>query len=416
MIEIDSTSRRTFLRAAGISLALPALEAYADDKKPAGAKAQRLVCIGSNLGFYKPAFYPKETGYGYSPSTLLAHTHRHRRDYTVLSKFDHRAGNGHGNWDNFLCGKQKGTISLDQLAAEVIGEHTRIPSLQLCAGGLPSIQRLSYSRQGVPQPMINRPSVVYNKMFVSSANRARTDHLLRSGKSALDTVRKDAARLQQRVGTADREKLDEYFTSLREVERRMGRQLEHLKKGNAKTVDYQLPPYDPVAPTLMLEAEQIMFDLIAIALETDSTRVAAMFLAGLGQVFTLDGVTLQAGYHALSHHGGDQDLIRDLVRVEEEHMKCLDRFLTQLKQKKDVQGRPLLDSTIVLFGTGMGDASRHANNDLPTIVAGGGFKHGRHLQAGKDQLLGDVFLTILHQLGIEADRFSNATRGLSELV
>ena len=111
-----------------------------------------------------------------------------------------------------------------------------------------------------------------------------------------------------------------------------GRQLEHLAEG-VQEVDYELPPYDPIAPTLMLECEQIMFDLIALALQTDSTRVATLFIAGLGQVFTLDGQTLRAGYHALSHHGNDPDLIRDLVRVETEHMKCLARFLTQLKTK-----------------------------------------------------------------------------------
>lgn len=159
-----------------------------------------------------------------------------------------------------------------------------------------------------------------------------------------------------------------------------------------------------------------MFDLMALALQTDSARVATLFIAGLGQVFTLDGQTLQAGYHALSHHGNDPDLIRDLIRVETEHMRCLDRFLTQLKQKTDHEGQPLLDSTVVMFGTGMGDASRHSNRDLPTLVAGGGFKHGQHIAGDlKDDslLLGDVFISILKQMGIETDRFSNASHGVS---
>ena len=129
----------------------------------------------------------------------------------------------------------------------------------------------------------------------------------------------------------------------------------------------------------MLECEQIMFDLMALALQTDSTRVATLFIAGLGQVFTLDGKTMRAGYHALSHHGNDPDMIRDLIRVETEHMRCLNRFLDQLKEKTDAEGRPLLDTTIVMFGTGMGDASRHSNRDLPTLVAGGGFQHGKHI-------------------------------------
>ena len=162
-----------------------------------------------------------------------------------------------------------------------------------------------------------------------------------------------------------------------------------------------------------------MFDLMALALQTDSTRIATLFIAGLGQVFTLDGQTMRAGYHALSHHGNDPDLIRDLIRVETEHMKCLSRFLTQLKQKTDVDGRPLLDTTIVMFGTGMGDASRHSNRDLPTIVAGGGFKHGQHIAGDlKDDslLLGDVFISIMNQLGIETDTFSNAKNGVSQIM
>ena len=165
----------------------------------------------------------------------------------------------------------------------------------------------------------------------------------------------------------------------------------------------------------MLECEQIMFDLMALALQTDSTRIATLFIAGLGQVFTLDGKTLRAGYHALSHHGNDPDLIRDLVRVETEHMLCLNRFLNQLKEKTDTDGRPLLDTTIVMFGTGMGDASRHSNRDLPTLVAGGGFQHGQHIaNADNSLLLGDVFISILRQLGIETDSFSNATSGIDK--
>ncbi|MEM1441796.1 MAG: DUF1552 domain-containing protein [Verrucomicrobiota bacterium] len=182
-------------------------------------------------------------------------------------------------------------------------------------------------------------------------------------------------------------------------------------------MNYELPGYDPVAPTLMLEAEGIMYDLMALALQTDSTRVATMFLAGLGQVFTIGGETLQAGYHALSHHGNDPDKIRELVKVEREHMKCLAKFLEQLKTKTDAEERSLLDSTIVLFGTGMGDASRHSNRDLPTLVAGGGFQHGQHIAGDPDSdkslLLGDLYITIMQRLGIEQDEFSNATRNMN---
>jgi hypothetical protein len=412
-------NRRRFLRASGVCLALPMLETFAEADKQSTfnkkAPAKRLICIGSNLGYYRKAFYPKKAGRNYEASTLLSFTDKHRNDYTVFSGLDHRAGNGHVNWDNFLCGPRTGKISLDQIVTESIGEQTRIPSFQLCAGGLPSIQKVSFNRQGIPLPMTNYPSVVYKKLFSSAEDRKRTDYLLSSGKSSLDTVLDESKVLARKVSQADRDKLREYYNSVREVEKRMVRQRVYLKKKPIK-VDYKLPGYDPVAPSLMLEAEDIMYDLMALAFQTDSTRVATMFLAGLGQVFTLDGTTLQAGYHALSHHGNDPEMIRDLVKVESEHMKCLNRFLNQLKDKKDAQGQALLDSTIVLFGTGMGDASTHNNSDLPTLVAGGGFKHGSHISNnrnnGKAHILGDLYITILNQLGIEASSFANAKRAL----
>lgn len=409
--------RRNLLKGAGLSVALPCLEStqplvaddsHTSDQTPA---AKRLVCIGSYLGLHRPAFYPQQTGVDYETSPLLSQLASNRDNFTVFSGFDHQAANGHKNWDNYLCGKTIGDVSLDQIAAKQIGASTRFDSIQLCAGDIPP-QRMIFTDAGVPLPMVNRPSVLYHKLFASADSRARSEYLLRSGRSALDVVGEDAKRLQQQVSHADRHKLSEYFSSLRDLEDRMSRQLKHLATSDVQ-VDYELPAYDPVAPTLMLECEQIMFDLMALALQTDSTRVATLFIAGLGQVFTLDGKTMRAGYHALSHHGNDPDLIRDLIRVETEHMRCLNGFLNQLKQKTDSEGRPLLDSTIVMFGTGMGDASRHSNRDLPTLVAGGGFQHGQHIKnADKTHLLGDVFISILRQLGLETSSFSNASRGL----
>ena len=422
--------RRFLLKSAGAFLALPALRSLSSSHHAAGAveektqaaekqsaKAKRLICIGSNLGLYRKAFYPATNGRDYEPSELLKPIDAHRDDFTVFSGLDHRAGNGHNKWDNYLCGQTIGSYSMDQMAADVVGRNTRFASLQLCAGDIPR-QKMVYTRHGVPLPMINRPSVVFNKMFASADDRARTEYLIKSGRSTLDQLRDEAKSLKKNVNAADRQKLEEYFQSLRDLEQRMGRQLNHLVD-DAPKVDYELPPYDPIAPTMMLECEQIMFDLMALALQTDSTRVATLFIAGLGQVFTLDGVTMRAGYHALSHHGNDPDLVRDLIRVETEHMKSLGRFMTQLKEKKDIDGQPLLDSTIVMFGTGMGDASRHSNRDLPTLVAGGGFKHGQHVAgdpADDSMLLGDLFITILNQLGVRKESFGNATRGVGHLI
>lgn len=415
---IQYSGRRAFLKTGGLTLALPLMQ-QAEAQAVAGPqpldsespKAKRLVCVGSNLGLYRPAFYPRATGADYELTPLLTELQEHRDSFTVFSGFDHRAGNGHKNWDNYLCGKEVGSHSLDQIAASKLCMTNRIPSMQLCAGDIPQ-QKMAFTEAGVPLPMVNRPSVIFNRLFANDEDRARSQYLLKSGRSALDLVRQDARILEQSVGKEDRQKLQEYFSSLRSLENRMTRQLDHLADESVE-VDYKLPAFDPIAPTLMLECEQMMFDMMKLALQTDATRVSTLFIAGLGQVFTLDGQTLQAGYHALSHHGNDPDLIRDLIRVERQHMKCLSRFISDLQSTTDENGQPLLDSTIVMFGTGMGDASRHSNRDLPTLVAGGGFQHGQHFatdpSATSGPLLGNVYVSILQQLGIETDSFSSAS-------
>ena len=269
--------------------------------------------------------------------------------------------------------------------------------------------------KGKPLPMISRPSVLYRKLFAMPADQKRMDYILESGRSALDAALDDARRLSRQVSTADRKKLEEYFDSMREVERRIQKRM-NLTGDAIPETDIEPPAYDPIAPSLMIEAEEMMYDLMALALETDSSRVATLFLGGEGQVFTIDGEALRSGYHMLSHHGNDPEKIAQLIKVDREHMRCLGRFLDQLKSKTDAEGRPLLDTTIVLSGTGIGDANAHVNNDLPTVVAGGGLKHGQHVKAGDDRLLGDLYITLLQKLGIGVDRFSNATYGLNEVL
>ena len=413
-----TTDRRQFLKAAGISLALPGLESFASPVTAAAhsAKAKNIVCIGTFLGFYQSAFFPEQSGRDYELAPLLRPVAEHRDDFTVFSGLDHRAPNGHGAWNNFLCGQNPNSYSLDQMVADRIGQDSRYPSLQLSAGR--ASRTMSHTRQGVALPMIQRPSVLYGKLFASPEDRARSEYLLRSGHSSLDVVLADAKRLQNSVSSTDQAKLAEYFDSLRDVEKRMTRQIKAVNEPVPET-KYRLPDYDPIAPTLQLEAETLMYDLMALALETESTRGMSLFIGGLGQVFTINGETLQSGYHALSHHGNDSEAIADLIKVETEHMRCFNHFLTQLKAKTDARGEPLLDSTIVLLGSGMGDASRHANSNLPTLVAGGGFRHGQHVavdrMAKNAPLLGDLYLTLKQQLGLESERFSNASHNMNHL-
>jgi hypothetical protein len=407
--------RRQFLRAGAGMLALPALEA-AGGAAAAVAGPRNFVAIGTFLGWHPKSFFPATAGRDYDLPPTLRPLADLREQFTVFSGLDHRAPNGHSAWSNFLCGPVPGGWSLDQVIADEIGQNTRFPSLELAAGAGDSQQAMSFTRQGIGLPQINRPTVLYRRLFRSEADLARTEYLLASGKSALDGVRDDARRLERSLGPGDRDRLDGYFESLREAERRMERQLVALQ-GPPVTTTYPPPDFDPVSPNLEFEAEEVLYDLMALALETGSTRVITLLLHGLGPVFSIDGRQLGAGYHALSHHGNDPAMIRDLVAIETEHMERLARFLGSLAAKRTPEGIPLLDDTIVLVGTGMGDASRHSNANLPTLVAGGGFRHGSHVAAERERhLLGDLYVTLMQRLGLETDRFGNAAKNMNEVL
>lgn len=413
----SKVDRRLFLRSALATIALPSLEAFAAPTA-AASRPKNFIGVGTYLGWHQNAFFPKEVGRDYQMPTTLNPLRDQREDFTIFSGLDHRAPNGHDAWSNFMCGSSPKTYSLDQRIADSIGQKARFPSFELTAGAGEVARAMSYTRQGVGLPMIQRPSVFYKRLFMSKADRARTEYLLRSGQSSLDLVLEDAMRLRRSLPQRDSDKLDEYFESFRSVEKRVGRQLETINDPVPQP-NYKLPNYDPITPNLQIEAETILYDLMVLALETESTRVMTLFLHGLGQVFSFEGEALSAGYHGLSHHGNDPKMIQDLVTIETAHMHCFSGFLKQLKQKTSPDGRSLLDDTVVLLGTGMGDASRHSNANLPTLVAGGGFKHGSHIAidaAKKDApLLGDLYVTLMQRLGMEVDAFSNASRNLNQL-
>ncbi len=343
-----------------------------------------------------------------------------RKDFSIFSGLDHRAPNGHKNWKNYLTGKSTPSISFDQIAAKAIGEQTRFESLQVTCGSFGD-SLMSFTKEGIPLPAIDRPSVLYKHLFSSGTDKARMDYLLDSGGSVLDLALDEASTLQREVTNRDAAKLDEYFTSVREVEKKLQKRREWLKVPTPK-VDFQLPEFDPVAPDLSLECESIMYNLMALALETDSTRVISFLLPGQGQVFTIDGEKLSAGYHGLSHHGNDPAKISEFNRVGQEHVMRFGNFLRQLNEKKDIEGKPLLDTTAVLFGSGMGDSNTHNNSQLPIVLAGGAFKHGAHHDIDRENeskstpLLGDLFLTVLESMGLEEDSFAKANRNMNDYL
>ena len=380
---------------------------------------RRLVCAGTYLGFHQPAFFPADSGSGYRCSEVLQPIESFRDDFTVFSGLDHRGRNGHGGWKAWMSGSASGSVSLDQLVAAHVGEATRFESLQLTCGNPPDAARISFTKEGVPLPMIGRPSVLYSQLFRTDADQARTQYLLSSNRSVLDGVTQEAKALERAATGSDRAKLGEYFASIRAVERGLRKQIAWLDRPIPK-VSYPLPEFDPVAPSLALECESIMYDLMALALTTDSTRVATFLIPGWSQVFTIGGRQLSAGYHGLSHHGNDPLRIADYNLVGVEHVKRFGTFLRKLESATDDQGRPLLDTTAVIFGSGMGDANTHDNSNLPTLLAGGGFRHGSHHRIERDapspRLLGDLFLTVLGGFGIDADEFAGARSNLNELL
>ncbi|MDF1842410.1 MAG: DUF1552 domain-containing protein [Rubripirellula sp.] len=414
-----ANDRRQFLRGAGIGLALPMLESTGsvaanpiDD-----SRVRRFVAVGTYLGFHQNSFFPVDTGRDYKLGNVLQPLASHRDKLTIFSGLDHRGRNGHEGWKAWMTGNASGSVSMDQLIAAEIGHQTRYASLQVTCGTPPSDARLSFTPEGVALPMIGRPSVLYQTLFDSGSDRNRLAYLLRTNRSVIDDVLEEARVTQRQVAAKDRQKIDQYLAALRQVERKLQKRILWLDRPIPQ-VEYDLPEFDPIAPDLALECEQIMYDLMALALTTDSTRVITFLIPGWSQVFTIDGQQLHAGYHGLSHHGNDPSKIAEYNLVGGAHVARFARFLGKLNNTQDKAGRPLLDSTAVVFGSGMGDSNTHDNSNLPTLIAGGPYRHGSHHRIERPAIggrkLGDLYLTLMQSLGVQAPSFAGASHNLNE--
>jgi hypothetical protein len=304
----------------------------------------------------------------------------------------------------------RNAVSLDQFAAEHIGGLTRFHSLALSS----EYAGLSWTRSGALVPASTSPARVFAKLFLDGKPgevKAQLDRL-EDGRSVLDDVRDQAKGLRTGLGSDDRDKLDEYVTSVRELEQRLAVAQEWSKKPKPK-VDVAPPKDIPDAADLIGRA-RLLFDLSFLALQTDSTRLITIMLAGTTFVPPIAGVTL--GHHDLSHHGKDPGKLEQLKIIEVETMKTLRDFLTKLKQARE-EGVSLLGRTMVFLGSNLGDASSHSVKNLPALLAGGGFRHGQHLQFDQKDSppLCNLFVSMLQRLGVEADRFSTSTGTLTGL-
>ena len=426
-----AVSRRQFLRAAGVAMSLPFLDSMLSPfakavTKGAPTKPRRMLSICNNLGLLPDQFFPKETGRGYKLSPYLEHLAAHREDFTVFSGVWHPdVDGGHPADICFLTaaphpgsGGFRNTISLDQYVAERIGHETRFPSLTLGVNVQQGQRSLSWTASGVMIPCEEKASDVFKRLFVQGTP-AEVDAQLRKlaqGQSILDAVGSQAKDLQRSVGSRDRDRLDQYFTSVRELERRMEMSKEWEKRPKPKV---SVPvPLDPASPKEYMAKVKLMYDMAKLAFQTDSTRSISLLLDSVSSpALELDHETkITDGYHNLSHHGKSQTKLSQLKAIDQWHMKLLNELFNELKAVQE-DGDTLFDRTMVLYGSNMGNANTHVTTNLPTLFAGGGFRHGQHLafDSVHNYPLPNLFVSMLQRMGIESDKFASSTgtmRGL----
>lgn len=430
-------SRRRFLQGAGVALALPFLDAMlpglarakgsgashpASPLNPNG-KPRRMFAVCNNLGLLADQFFPTEAGRAYKASPYLQYLQDHRSDFTVFSGVSHpNVDGGHPADVCFLTaaahpgsGSFRNTISLDQHIGEQIGTLTRFPSITL--GVNTRSRSLSWTGTGVAVPPEDKAAEVFKQLFLQGTQAQVQEQIrqLETGQSILDTLAGQARDLQRSVGVRDRDRLDQYFTSVRDLEHRL--RASRGWEDKPKPVVHVPMPIDPSDPAEYMDKVKVMYDLVRLAFETDSTRAITLMLDSVSTPpLDLPDARITDGYHNLSHHGHSEVKRSQLEAIDHWHMKLLGKLLTDLKGVHEGEDT-LLDRSMVLYGSNFGDANAHTNVNMPTILAGGGFRHGQHLAFNRDRNypLPNLFVSMLQRMGIETDRFASSTgtmRGL----
>ena len=413
-------SRRTVLRASGVALSLPLL----DVMNPVfgferAEQPKRMVLICNALGLYPPSLFPKTPGNDYESTEYLELLKEHRSDFTLFSGLSHPDQNGkepHDTEMTFLTaainpglGGFKNTVSVDQVAAMHLGHTTRFPSITL---GSNTRESQSYNSNGVMLPADNRPSRVFAKLFLAGSpeEQRRQRQRLADGRSILDAVGDQTKTLNQRVSGGDRKQLDEYFPAIRTAEKELAESEAWLDRPKPE-VKVEVPK-DIVESSELLGRIRALMNLIPLMLQTDSTRVISLMIQADHGVPNIPGV--QGEHHPLSHHGQDPSKIAQLKIIESGILAEFSDLLTQLGQRSE-HGERLLDETAVLFGSNLGNANAHDPTNLPIILAGGGYKHGRYVAHDKKRNtpLCDLFVTLLQRMGVEADSFATSNGALA---
>jgi hypothetical protein len=420
--------RRTFLRGLGITLGLPMLECMT----PVFARAsqsptpKRMLVIANNLGVLPKNFFPTTTGRNYALSPYLEVLAEVRNEFSVFSGLSHPGVIGGHSTDNCFLTSARGafkagfrnSISLDQYAAEKLGQVTRFPTLNLGVNIEKANRSLSWTRDGVLLPAEDSATALFNRMFVQgSADEVKKQLLrLKQRGSILDTLNTEAGRFSRTLGSTDKARLDQYLTSVREVEQRL--QVASEWEQRPKPVATQPAPTDINDSKLFFEKFDLMLSIAQLAFESDSTRIVTLMVdAFRTPVFALPGqMDTTESYHGLSHHGQNEEKVKQLEAADRQHMALLRKLIGNLAAKREADQR-LLDRTMVLYGSNLGDANIHDNTNLPILLAGGGLQNGQHLAFKRDnnKPLSNLFVTMLQNMGIETDTFGSNAGTLNEL-
>lgn len=436
-------SRRMLLRGLGTAVALPMFDAmipratFGANAAAAAAKAPtRVAWVYVPNGVNIADWNPIGVGADYEMPKTLALLKDYRDDFLVLSGLTQNGarplGDGAGDHARalaaFLTGchprKTGGAdikigISVDQVAAEQVGRKTRFGSLELgCEAGQQAgscdsgyscaySSNISWKTESTPVAKEINPRSVFERLFAggpgneSDQARARRD---RYQKSVLDFVRDDADRLERQLGRTDRRKLDEYLTSVRELEQRINR----VETAPPPKPDMQRP--DGI-PKEFAEHVRLMFDLMALAFQTDVTRVATFVMANEGSNRSYPSIGVSDGHHEMSHHGGDKTKLEKIAKINRFHMTEFARFIGKLKEAKEPGGN-LLDNSMIVYGSCIGDGDRHNHDELPILLAGhgsGALKSGRHVRYPKDTPLNNLWLSMLDRIDVKTQKLGDST-------
>ncbi len=411
-------SRRSVLKGLGSALALPALDATqraSGETVDSSGPPLRFLVVGNPLGMHPANFFPKDFGKDYTISTTLKPLEWAKDRFTVFSHTDHGMKSGHGRELAFLSGVLPETshafpeknMSIDQAIAKQIGGDVRYPAIH---ASLQTGIRMVWNANGVELKPFTDPQKLFDHLFLNltdAEKEAQRNAIVRNG-SILDAVGAQFANVKANAGAADRQRLEQFGTSIRELEGRLD--------AREKWVGRDKPKFD-ISQHLQSEVTVInrynaIFDMVAYAFQTDLTRVATVAFPNELGYTDVNGVN--RGYHACTHNGKDEQVVSELVAIEMFQLAQLSRFMKKLDEidEPGSQGS-MLDHTVILFGSGMGYGGTHSNRNLPILVAGGGFKHMGHVDtrnaSGNNMPLCNLYVTLMQKFGIQRDRFNLST-------